>query len=76
MKIVVILVVLQKKQHHTRKWQMRHLRHLPPQATDNHTLRNTKCALSWNEQYSRDAAIEDGIALKLEQLNGRQKEVY
>ena len=73
MKIVVILVVLQKKQHYTRKWQMRHLGHSPPKAIDNHTLRNTKFALLWNEQYSRDAAIEDGIALKLEQLYGRQK---
>ena len=75
MKLVVILVLLQKKQHHKRKWQpyMRHLGHSPPKATDNHTPRNTKWAMPWNEQYSRDAAIEDGIAAKLEQLYGRQK---
>ncbi len=73
MKVVVMFVLLQKKQRHKRRCQMHHLGHSPPRVTDNHILENEQWAAPWNEQYSRDAAIEDGIAMELEQLYGRQK---
>ena len=68
MNVIVIFVLLQKKPPRKRRWRMRHLGDPPPRATDINTSENTKWAKPCNEQYSRDAAIEDGIATKLEQL--------